>query len=540
MPPHELPDDGWLRLHPAGGNSLLVHAGTGEHLLLEGDWELSFVDGFGVLTQASRAAMPQQRAWASSRLSNRLMASPRQGYLTSQLLIYDKVSKQSVWRETAITRDSATRAVKLGLGALSMVTEVFISKIPRGGNSVRWSLPRVVDWLLGDHHDGAWLCRFVPRLRAAVQKLGFFGDAVRSSSKSVVSVAQKRCSAVDAESLDTSDAVYTVGTAELVATACHVALQGQFGTTSKNSFNAAKALIDMVVCKFVEPGPFVVEARCRMGVARLCVQNGKVRLLPTSPPSPLARPLGNEEMCVGHMVLYLASISRQPFRFRSASPARAALVALVSHIASLVEYQRFSDKFHEVDHIDVPLLRRAGSRRPRQLSNAFKLQASQESAKQPSLRNAQQFIAAMNIRAGQRLSKGRRSTTAGARAPILLPKAGRNFGQTGMLLYNAACMRYFGRRRPSVHACPTRCLAPSLTPSTDEQTRGVGCRPWEWVHGAKSIVELFRGTRTSSWMARPSRSAIFSCIASRPWATSRAGFLRRFPALTKLTLLYNE
>ena len=453
MPPQQLPDVGWLRLHRAGGNSLLAHAGTGEHRLLTGDWELSFSDGFGVVTQAAQADIPQQRAWASSLLGNRLLASPRQGYATSQLLIYDKVLKQSVWRETAMSHENATRAIKLESGDITLITEVYISKIPRDGNSVRWSLPRIVSWLLGDHHDGAWLCRFVPRLRAIVQRLGFSGDAVRASSRSLVSVAQKRCAAVEGDSLDASDAVYTVGTAELIATACHAALQGHFNTTSKDSFHQAKTLIDMIVCTFVEPGPFIVEARCKLGLTRLCVKNGNVRLLPMSPPSPLDRALGKEDLSLGHMILYIASISRQPFRFRSAAPARAVLVALVSNIAALVEYQRFSSKFYEVDHIDVPLLRRTGSRWPRQISPAFKLLASQESAKQPSLRNAQQFIAAMSIRTGQRLSKGRHLEKEGARAPILLPKAGRNFGQTGMLLYNAACIRYFSRRRPFVHAC---------------------------------------------------------------------------------------
>ena len=100
------------------------------------------------------------------------------------------------------------------------------------------------------------------------------------------------------------------------------------------------------------------------------------------------------------------------------------------------------------DHIDLPLLYRTGSARPRSVPVMFKLNVSSEVQAQPSLRNAQQILAAKSILEGGTRKRHDHVKTR-VKKLVQAPKAktGKTFCQSNMLQYVAHTNHKLGKKR---------------------------------------------------------------------------------------------
>lgn len=108
------------------------------------------------------------------------------------------------------------------------------------------------------------------------------------------------------------------------------------------------------------------------------------------------------------------------------------LSAVVVTISHTVDYGFMRGKHGEEAHVLMPELYRDGSSRPRHVSKTFKLSISEVAYDQPSLRNAQQLLAARRV-----FLKGSSKADEKSQRGVKLG-AGRTFCQDNMLCYIAS------------------------------------------------------------------------------------------------------
>lgn len=115
----------------------------------------------------------------------------------------------------------------------------------------------------------------------------------------------------------------------------------------------------------------------------------------------------------------------------------------VDYIAATTDLKRNEGTFDRHDHLSMPDLFRAGSSRPRRVPKTMKQTVSREVLAQPSLRNAQQLLAARRILFGG--VRKRKQTQ--AKSPALHPASGRTFCEDNMKSYMQAVKQQLGRCR---------------------------------------------------------------------------------------------
>ena len=159
--------------------------------------------------------------------------------------------------------------------------------------------------------------------------------------------------------------------------------------------------------------------------------------------------LFQEEVPIVQLLIKFAQMQRQPSRHSSKRVACGLLLLhnIIGYISTCVEMQRRDMKIvGKKDHIDMPEIYRAGSNKPRRIVATFKLTASKAVSGQPSLRNAQQLLAARRIAMyGAREEqvpkncKGRIKSQQGVGTGFA-----REFCQSNMLAYMATAKKVLG------------------------------------------------------------------------------------------------
>jgi len=464
--PTEVADGAWLKLRPCHGGHLLQHLGTGESKVLQRPCRLVTQEACGVVVYRSSTEDEPELDWACDLLSGKaLMEASKTAVAEAPLekMIRDIEAGKNVWRSTALEESYQVTVVSFRPDGHDdkLFLEAFRSGVARGGFFVTWGLGRLIHYIKGSCHDGRWVTKAVPGFRAFFSRMLYSENHLRPSRRSVSSSARHGCWHMSLDDLAEYDPDWSLSTEGLVLLCLHFATSGKVGTNDAEGIaDRAIAFVSCFVDTFLDHDMTALEITdgqdevkgtivCEAGFAARAEANAR---------RPGWASLLRFRRSLPDLLLECVRIKRRPSQ-HPASKVDAVILLLhniVDFVGSTVEEKHHSGadvfKASGADHLMMPELYRTGSARPRRVSHTFKLAVSREVLGQPSLRNAQQLLAARKI-----FIFGSRRKAAAVKAKKkgkgLTPSSGRSFCQANMLRYMKTAERQLGAIKHGYLGC---------------------------------------------------------------------------------------
>lgn len=256
----EVAEEGWVTLRQACGGYLLRNCGTGEQQLLEGSWKANIDDGNVILQQAD-----DEPIWASELFSKALMQAPRLKYDQPQLCIVNVVDKSDVWRDDIIDSGCKAHVLVCKSKEPSWQCEVFISHLPREGCCIRFSLIRVVVFLIGNHFDGHFLTKTLSSMKTFSTSLGCEATHIFDSPRSCMGKAAKN-TIHSLDALRQCDPEYTCSGKGLLMLALQVMVVGRWKVSEGiDASDRASVLIEHYIEKLIMEDSCFIELHDEQG-----------------------------------------------------------------------------------------------------------------------------------------------------------------------------------------------------------------------------------------------------------------------------------
>lgn len=154
----------------------VLHRGTGELLKAEGPWRFEVGGkGFALLLPESPPQPPDvQSFWVAEKGDWLLYQSDG---ARPRLFLRQKRTGEIVWRTRVQDEFRWTKAFGWADSTgFRWVCDVFISRIPLGLASVRWSVKDSAELLIGSCRDGRWMSKRAPYFASWLDKVGLTKD----------------------------------------------------------------------------------------------------------------------------------------------------------------------------------------------------------------------------------------------------------------------------------------------------------------------------------------------------------------------------
>ena len=125
----------------------------------------------------------------------------------------------------------------------------------------------------------------------------------------------------------------------------------------------------------------------------------------------LRRSLGKDSVPLHEAVLLLGRMTTQPHKYKAIRTLiQAALVAIAALVGDTVELTRDDEKWRSVSPLELPVLRRPGSRKVRSIPLALRAAAATVARDSPDVRSVRALMGARNVQALGFRSPARAST----------------------------------------------------------------------------------------------------------------------------------
>lgn len=444
--PVEVPDAEFVLLRPCEGGQLLQHLGTGEAVVIKHDCALQVREGNAALVWAADGR--EVAAWACDFFMKALLRAPRELGGAPEFLIHDPSAGESSWRNDVAKSSYQAKVVQFEcVDGTEVFLEVYMRDILVCKQCLRWGLSRWVHYARGGDHNGRWMTKSILGFKAFVAKMKYDDNHIRSSRKSVVDSSSFHGVEADLQTLGEYDPDWAASTEGLVMMCLLFATSGKYGHDAgceERAINFLQGFVSLFLTS--SPAALRLTDEADQVIGTLALEGGQVCLPPGAPLplAPLASLLRKRQPLVD-LLVDLASTIRRPSQCSQARCSMSVVLLhnLVDYIAGTVDSKRKLDLFHQFDHLSMPELYRCGSARPRRISNTMKQIVSREVLSQPSLRNAQQLLAARRILFGgvrkKKLVKGK------AKVVGVHPGTGRTFCEVNMRAYMQSAKDQLGR-----------------------------------------------------------------------------------------------
>jgi hypothetical protein len=439
-------DARWLTLLRAPSFDLLCHTGTGEYAQVEGGrHHLEFdADGYGSLHPAGGGD-----AVACQDLLQQLVYAKIDCDGNSRHYAMHRDSEASVWLDELGADGAFATSVTLMLLDGPRSFPVYVTRLPQP-HRVFWSLPFVVDAVLGDEFDGSYICRHRKDFVKYMAEFGVGSEHLRTSFWARLKQAASADEAVQPEEQQEHEQEWTVTTSGLIAI---LLAWNSFKGKVKHGHDKTSAIIGLLtglVRFFLPMGPGLALQVGTLDEPLGSIEVANRRLDLTA----LGRHGGAEGLkkklapagSLAGELLVLGVLSHAP----SKSPSQASLAVvlapiIISALSAQVESAVGGDLLSGTV-LDVKPLFRAGSNKARRVSIQYKLDVCRAVA-MTEVRSAQQLLASKSagfaIRSARKAKLDRRKKS---RAD-LSAKTGAAFKKVRMQHYKAKGKRVFSASR---------------------------------------------------------------------------------------------
>jgi hypothetical protein len=429
----------FIRVLGGVGSSSLIHRGTGESRRV--DWHCLGKDHGDrvLLVPLSDVGTP---VWASTLLEWRLFETL--GESPRQYMVHTETG-DAQWMD--MVRDSDSRSYVWGhsLGSRRWLSEVFISKLPRGEACVRWSLKDLIEDSVGSDRDGRWITLKAKAFAREISRVypdAAAEDHLRPSHRAVrARAAHRLLPPPSIAELQEYDSDFSVSTQGMLIVCAY--LHGSRLKCEEDVVDAVSGIVEMIVDRFIgessrtfwlEDGDntFCVTIRHRC----LVIQVGRLRCLRT-----LSAILKGESVPLHDAMFKLfAAIGLK--KFDRYPWLRCLFLQLLSCVAAEVESARDNTTmWSEFTHVDLPIRCRTSSQRTRAMNPSCKVRIVQLIEKEPGVSDARHIYGAMNILRSSmdaRNPVGKSTTKHKRRFGVVMKKdACRNLQYTEAAQYNA-------------------------------------------------------------------------------------------------------
>lgn len=371
---------------------------------------------------------PEEQEWAANFLKKALVYYSAEAGGELQKFIHHTGTKESVSWSVEFDKGLVTKAQKLWVQCDTVFLEVYQSTLPRGESFVRWGLTRAVCFLRGDLHDGRWLAKTALAFRKFLKEMPVASATLLDSRKSVMDSCVFHNKELTRELWSSADPGWSVSTAGFILMCCYFVTSGKVGGTAQKDIDKkASQLLQAWFEKYMDDGSaLAIEAPGEAcGSGNIILQRGEFSV-PAGGGSNMCKAFVRGSIKSVELLVHLVRVLRR----RSQHSQSKVQVAVAS--SHTVDYGFMRGKYGEEAHVLMPELYRDGSSRPRHVSKTFKLSISEVAYDQPSLRNAQQLLAARRVFLNGS-SKADEKSQRGVK-----PGAGRTFCQDNMLCYIAS------------------------------------------------------------------------------------------------------
>lgn len=442
----DAPETGCVELRQAFGGQVLVHKGTGEHCRLEGQWEIDFQRGFAVLLRTDVGGGTSS-LWANEILSKlSLLLARRPGSDAGEFVVLDRTTNVSEWRQSVYDSAAGARVAR-AIGLAGPPLEAFVSRLPRPHVSVRFGINRVIWHCLGNAMDGRWLGKQWPSFKSFAASIGYQDFHFARSAKSVkMKRLQSGSSADDLEEWADHDAEFSCSAIGVMSVLSQVLVGGKLkGRGVDSEARALLALNEFVATFGGADCEFQVFRERSELLGGVCFAGGKIARVKLNDPK-LAEVLGDAGEGIVQVLMRCARIARRGSKAKAHPYAQAVLASFGECLLSSAECSPCGGLFNDLDHLDLEIVFREASSRPRRVPKEYNMLVNSEVARQPSLRNPQQFLAASAMHRGER-SKKRGAPSSPKSRRGLRPAAGRLFCKSNMKQDLATVARDLGETR---------------------------------------------------------------------------------------------
>eukprot|EP00972_Heterocapsa_arctica_P048619 7166700-Heterocapsa_arctica.AAC.1 len=263
----EPPDGEHLRLWLTARGYALVHLGTGEWALLEGEVELDKVDGHGLIHIKPAPDKPRVQDWAANRLTKALILDSATTGGMLKPYIYHTETRERVLRETEFDKGLSSLVQKIPLQQAEIHLEVFKSSLPRNESFVRWGMSRLVSTMRGNQHDGRWVAKSMRSFRKFFETVSYDPKLLFDSRKSVLDSSSYHGTDLDHARWAGADPDWSVSTEGFLLMGCHFMTSGKFGGIGAHEDIEAKAheLLQAWLTKYMGEGPVTIPMKDLFG-----------------------------------------------------------------------------------------------------------------------------------------------------------------------------------------------------------------------------------------------------------------------------------
>ena len=462
----ELPEDSFLQLRPSIHGMLLQHLGCGAEAIIEAPCTLTFDDsGIGFLSFKDEVEHGTPD-WASAWLNQLALVRPNQtSYTNRDLGVLTLADNKVTPRDTVLLDTFKVRVVKfVPSGQPPLFLEAFVSNVGRGGSFLRWGLSRLVHHVKGADHQGNYLSKAVANYWTPwIAKLKFSEDVLRPSRRSHRDRVLEAGQSVDRAEMAFYDPDWSVSMEGFYCVLLHMASSERIQKHHVAGMHLrAIEFMQMMNEIFIGDNFTVLHLTDENDKHIGSVKVNKFEVVHNledhiSMPDEWSSLIGATPTPLVALLLKLSLVIRQPSRHGKSRPsaAMALLHNLVDFLSASAEFQRSDKKIFEThDHISMPEIYREGSRWPRRISATMKLTTSKAVMLQPSLRNAQQLLAARrlclyDIRDDERHLQGSAPGKKKKEQKGVTAAYGREFCQANMLSYMATAKALLGKHNHS-------------------------------------------------------------------------------------------
>ena len=416
-----------------------IHRGTGELRLMDGPHEGKSHDDRLLLVPMQEGKLP---VWAGSVADWSFYVTTG---ATARHYMVHKQTGETKWADQQKDEDNRSFVFGHVQGIRRWLSEVFISKIPRGSACVRWSLRDLIEEAMGSNRDGRWLAHNVKRFETAIGKFWpNFEAHCRPSHRAVRSRALHGQEAAPslAELLD-FDSEYTVSTEGFVVTAAY--LRHSRLKCDQDVEAEIDGILALVLDKVVGQSTRIFNLDTGSnGCIDIAIRDQQLVVEPGSnnyARRTLQAVLGGNPVPL-HLALtklFDALCLKKWSRYKWLTHL---FKELVSSIASQVELLRDNaDMWEQYTHADLPVQYRSGSARPRAVSDGCKIRILNLIADEPDITDPRQMFGAKRIMASSldlRRASGKIKTGKRRFGGCLKKDACRGMQYTEASQYNAA------------------------------------------------------------------------------------------------------
>lgn len=439
----EVPDLGFLRLRHHGAQVLLDHEGTGELTKVDGSWELKFDNGgYGLLEEVGQKnGLPAQK-WAADLLQYRLFRSVEGD--RERLFIQRPDSDTSCWRDSLEQQRRIVCASISSPAPAKLHLQAVLLTVPRYGSRVWFTLPRVLDALIGSSHDGRWFCVRCRFFKSFLLKLKLVEHHIQQSFHSLAAQAMHAGSSIAPELLSTANREYAMSPMGVLAVALKIGIDGTKlavpGAAVGELPEKCEAFLHSLCVAFVPDGSFSMTVDLGPGAVITLHVEARALTITGRPPrlvQALVRVVGPNPLLPVALMKF-ASSSLRPSRCGKAWECGECARALMTALADGIEASTLEDLW-DTDILSLPLLYKKGSQRPRRVCLQYKTAVCGAIAPEESLRSPSQYLAVQRIMA----KSGLLTSDGGCKLATLRPKAGRTFCRDNMYAYLMSARKAF-------------------------------------------------------------------------------------------------